>query len=110
MTAGTLRLLFAAPNAETLLYPLVNFCNKPAARNQQPYVTDKAQRVGWTRYVWQSCCNGFLVLCSGLHTHMQKFSKVRAHEPKSHMFAAVMTEPNDENRMLTCLKAALILP
>ena len=34
--------------------------------------------------------------------HKQKFSKVRAHEPKSHMFAAVTTEPNDE---VVCLLA-----
>lgn len=35
-----------------------------------------------------------------------KLYKLRAHEPESHVFAAVMTEPNDERRMLTRLRAA----
>ena len=72
MMADALQLLFAAPNAETLLYPLVNSCNKTAASNQQPYGTSKAQKVGWTCY-WLTCmavlvkrCPG--VLCSGLAT------------------------------------------
>lgn len=35
-----------------------------------------------------------------------KICKVRAHEPKSNTFDAVMTEPNDESSMLTRLRAA----
>jgi hypothetical protein len=96
MTADALQLLFAAPNAETLLYPLVKSCDKSGASNQQLSGTNKAQRVEWTRY-WLTYLAVLLMpwCCAQALLPHAKIYKARADEPKSHMFAAVMNEPND---------------
>ncbi len=107
MTADALQML---PNAETLLYPLVSSYNKSAASNQLLQISSLIKQTkhrGWHGHTASGSAAEKMPWCCAQGSPPQaKIHKVRAHEPKSHMFAAVMTEPNDEGSMLTCLRAA----